>query len=77
MNGDFNTLTYSDSFGDHAIDALIGTEAVKWSKKGSGVLRTGYLFETPEFYLLSNGSGTPVVFGSYDTIFFVFSFCYS
>jgi TonB-linked SusC/RagA family outer membrane protein len=68
-----NTLTYSDSFGDHAIDALIGTEAVKWSQKGSGVLRTGYLFETPEFYLLSNGSGTPVVFDGYDSSYSLFS----
>ena len=68
-----NTLTYSDSFGDHAIDALIGTEAVKWNQKGSAVLRTGYLFETPEFYLLSNGSGTPVVSSGYDSSYSLFS----
>jgi len=68
-----NTLTYSDSFGDHAIDALIGTEAVKSHIKGNSVLRTGYLFETPDFYLLSNGSGTPVVSSGYESAYSLFS----
>ena len=56
-----NTLNYRNSFGDHSLDVLLGTEALKQSFKGQQVLRTGYLFEDPGFYLLSNGSGTPVV----------------
>jgi TonB-linked SusC/RagA family outer membrane protein len=40
---------------------LIGTEATKNNFKGFGALRTGYLFEDPSFYLLTNGSGVPVI----------------
>ena len=56
-----NFLNYKNSFGDHTLDVLIGTEATKKNFKGFGALRTGYLFEDPSFYLLSNGSGVPVI----------------
>jgi TonB-linked SusC/RagA family outer membrane protein len=56
-----NTLNYRNSFGDHTLDILAGTEALKTNFKGSQILRTDYLYETPEFYLMSNGAGTPVV----------------
>ena len=56
-----NFLNYKNSFGDHTLDVLIGTEATKQNFKGFGALRTGYLFEDPSFYLLSNGSGVPVI----------------
>ena len=56
-----NTLNYRNSFGDHTLDVLLGTEALKQNFKGSQILRTDYLYETPEFYLMSNGAGTPVV----------------
>ena len=58
-----NFLNYKNSFGDHTLDVLIGTEATKQNFKGFGALRTGYLFEDPSFYLLSNGSGVPVISG--------------
>ena len=58
-----NFLNYKNSFGDHTLDVLIGTEATKNNYKGFGALRTGYLFEDPGFYLLSNGSGVPVISG--------------
>ncbi|MDC6473461.1 TonB-dependent receptor, partial [Flavobacteriaceae bacterium] len=58
-----NFLNYKNSFGDHTLDVLIGTEATKNNYKGFGALRTGYLFEDPSFYLLSNGSGVPVISG--------------
>jgi TonB-linked SusC/RagA family outer membrane protein len=56
-----NTLNYRNTFGDHTLDLLVGTEALKQSFKGSQILRTDYLYESPEFYLMSNGAGTPVV----------------
>jgi TonB-linked SusC/RagA family outer membrane protein len=58
-----NFLNYKNSFGDHTLDVLIGTEATKNNYKGFGALRTGYLFEDPSFYLLTNGSGVPVISG--------------
>jgi len=56
-----NTLTYNKSFGKHKINALIGIEALKNSSKGKSVSRTDYVFEDPDFYLLSNGMGAPTV----------------
>jgi TonB-linked SusC/RagA family outer membrane protein len=56
-----NTLNYKNTFGNHTLDLLVGTEALKQSFKGSQILRTDYLYETPDFYLMSNGAGTPVV----------------
>ena len=56
-----NTVNYNKSFGNHSINALIGIEALKNEGKGKTISRTGYLFETPDFYLLNNGSGTPNV----------------
>ena len=59
-----NFLNYKNSFGDHTLDLLVGTESTKNNYKGFGALRTNYLFEDPSFYLLSNGSGVPVIAGA-------------
>ncbi len=59
-----NFLNYKNSFGDHNLDLLVGTEQTKNNYKGFGALRTNYLFEDPSFYLLSNGSGVPVISGA-------------
>ena len=70
-----NILNYSTIIGDHNINALVGVEAVEESSKGKGISRNGYLFETPDFYLLSNGSGTPNVDFAYEggnTLFSIF-----
>jgi len=70
-----NILNYNTTIGDHTINALAGVEAVEESSKGKGFSRTGYLFETPDFYLLSNGSGLPNVDFAYDggnTLFSIF-----
>ncbi len=56
-----NTLNYTKTFGEHNINALVGIEAVESTGKGLQLSNTGFLFETPDFYLLENGSGTPVV----------------
>ena len=60
---------------EHRINVLAGLEAVEESSKGKGLSRSGYLFETPDFYLLSNGSGTPNVDFAYEggnTLFSIF-----
>lgn len=70
-----NTLNYLKTFGDHYVNAIVGVEALKDQGKGMGVSRTGYLFEDPTFYLLSNGSGIPnvdYVYSGYNTLFSIF-----
>ena len=57
----FNTLNYKNTFGDHTLDILIGTEAVKRNFKGHQVQVGDMLFEDPSYYLLSVGAGSPVV----------------
>ena len=61
-----NTLNYSKTFGEHSLNALVGIEAVSESIKGKEISRTDYFFETPDFYLLNNGTGTPSVEDAYD-----------
>jgi len=61
-----NTLTYRKLIGKHSINALAGIEAVKNTVKGKQVNVNGYLFETPDYYLLNNGSGTPSFNSAYD-----------
>ncbi|MFT5833144.1 MAG: TonB-linked SusC/RagA family outer membrane protein [Cognaticolwellia sp.] len=70
-----NTLNYQKSIGDHYINAIGGVEALKDQGKGTGISRQGYLFEDPNFYLLSNGSGAPnidYVYSGYNTLFSIF-----
>lgn len=61
-----NTLNYAHIWGDHNLNALLGIEAVEDGSKGKQISRNGFLFETPDFYLLSNGSGTPNVDNAFD-----------
>jgi len=56
-----NTLNYNKQFGDHSINALAGIEAVETRFKGKRISLTTFLFETPDFYLLNTGTGTPNV----------------
>jgi len=70
-----NTLNYNKSFGDHSINAVVGVEALKNNGRGKRVSRTGYLFETPDFYTLSNGSGAANVdwtFDGWDSLWSIF-----
>ncbi|NDV17345.1 SusC/RagA family TonB-linked outer membrane protein [Muricauda sp. TY007] len=68
-----NTLNYNKSFGDHSINALIGIEALDNHGKGKEISRTDYFFETPDYYLLSNGAGAPNVAYAYDNANSLFS----
>jgi len=70
-----NTINFSKVYGDHSINVLAGVESVENISDGNGVSRTGFLFETPDFYLLNNGSGAPNVdfaFKSRNAIFSYF-----
>ncbi len=70
-----NIVNYNTSFGEHKLNVLAGLEAVEENSKGKGLSRSGYLFETPDFYLMSNGSGTPNVDYAYEggnTLFSIF-----
>jgi len=72
-----NTLNYVKEFGDHSINAIAGVESLSERNKGLSVSRTGYRFETPEFYLLDNGSGAPIVnrgetYDAKNTLFSIF-----
>ena len=68
-----NTLSYNKSFGDHSINALVGIEALDNHGKGKEISRTDYFFETPDYYLLSNGGGAPNVAYAYDNASSLFS----
>ena len=61
-----NTANYNKNFGDHSINLLAGIEALYQRGKGMQVSRNGYLFESPDFYLLSNGSSPAIVNFAYD-----------
>ncbi len=68
-----NTLSYNKSFGDHSVNALIGIEALDNHGKGKEISRTDYFFETPDYYLLSNGGGAANVAYAYDNASSLFS----
>lgn len=61
-----NTLSYNKSFGKHSVNALAGIEALNVDQKGKEISRTDFFFETPDYYLLSNGLGAPNVAYAYD-----------
>ena len=71
-----NTLNYNKSFGEHNLNVLAGIEALSENNKGAQISRNGYAFETPDFYLLSNGTGGPAIINAaYDntnTLYSVF-----
>ncbi|MCX2680958.1 TonB-dependent receptor [Galbibacter sp. EGI 63066] len=68
-----NTLSYNKSFGDHNINALVGIEALEVHSKGKEISRTDYFFETPDYYLLSNGGGAANVAYAFDNASSLFS----
>lgn len=68
-----NTLNLNRTFGDHSINAVVGIEALKFESKGKQITRNDFLFETPEFYLLSNGAGVPNVSFAFDGATSLFS----
>ena len=70
-----NSINYNKIFGRHSLNILAGIEFVKNGNREKKISRNGFLFENPEYYLLSNGSGTPNVnnaTGSSNSLFSIF-----
>ncbi|TKK67030.1 TonB-dependent receptor [Ilyomonas limi] len=51
-----NTLTYSNTFGEHTVRALLGTEAFNSYGRGLGGTRSNYFSENPDYWTLNTGS---------------------
>lgn len=51
-----NTLTYGNTFGQHTVRALIGTEAVYYHGRFMGATRSNYFSENPDYWTLNTGS---------------------
>jgi len=56
-----NIVSYKNVFGNSSVNALAGIEMLENTGDGSGISRSGFLFETPDFYLLNNASGAPSI----------------
>ncbi|MBY5958956.1 TonB-dependent receptor [Membranicola marinus] len=70
-----NTINYKRDFGVHHIDALIGSEAIKYSGRGQNAYRTKFFSNDFNFLILGNGAGA-VSNGSYissNSLFSLFS----
>ena len=70
-----NIINMNKTFGDHTVNAIVGVEALEDGGKGSGIRRAGFLFEDPNFYLLSTGQQAPAVdyaFDGFNSLFSVF-----
>ena len=52
-----NVLTYSNTFGDHNVKIIAGTEAVNYYGRSSQGNRSNYFSENPNFWTLNTGSG--------------------
>jgi TonB-linked SusC/RagA family outer membrane protein len=53
-----NTLNYTNSFGNHSIVALVGTEALSNYSRYEGAGRSSYFSENPNYWTLNTGSPT-------------------
>ncbi len=51
-----NTLTYNNTFGDHSVKVIVGTEAVKYYGRYSGATRSNYFSENPNYWTLNTGA---------------------
>ncbi len=51
-----NTLTYNNSFGDHNVKVLVGTEAVNYYGRSLEAGRSSYFSENPNFWILNTGA---------------------
>ena len=53
-----NTLTYGNTFGQHTVRVLLGTEAVNYHGRNVGGTRSGYFSEDPNYWTLNTGLPT-------------------
>ena len=52
-----NTLAYNNTFGDHSVKVLLGTEAVSYFGRGVGAGRSNYFSENPNYWTIGTGTG--------------------
>ena len=70
QQGDFtaltwtNTLTYGLEFGNHRVNALAGTEAIRQTSQTFGAFREGFALEDETYYYLNAGTGRSTNNGS-------------
>jgi TonB-linked SusC/RagA family outer membrane protein len=53
-----NTVTYGNSFGNHSIRVLAGTEAINYYGRYVGATRANYFSENPDFWIINAGTGS-------------------
>lgn len=53
-----NTANYNLTLGQHHINALLGTEAIKYNYENIDAMRRGYAFEDADYMQLGAGGGT-------------------
>jgi TonB-linked SusC/RagA family outer membrane protein len=53
-----NTLTYANTFGDHSVKLLVGTEAIDNKYRYESGTRSTYFSEDPNYWVLNAGTGT-------------------
>jgi len=51
-----NTLNYNNTFGDHTVKVLVGTEAVSSYYRYVGATRSNYFSENPNYWTINAGS---------------------
>jgi TonB-dependent starch-binding outer membrane protein SusC len=52
-----NTVAYNNTFKDHNVRVLLGTEAVSYFGRGVGAGRSQYFSENPNFWTIGTGTG--------------------
>ncbi len=53
-----NTLAYNNTFGEHNVKVLVGSEAVNYYGRGLGATRSKYFSENPDYWTIGTGTGT-------------------
>ncbi|HKB43535.1 MAG TPA: SusC/RagA family TonB-linked outer membrane protein, partial [Chitinophagaceae bacterium] len=53
-----NTLTYGNTFGNHNVKVLAGTEAVKYYGRFVGATRADFFSENPNYWVMNAGTGS-------------------
>lgn len=60
-----NTINYTNRFGDHTVDAMVGFESSSSRSDNMSAAREKYFLQNPEYFVLSAGEGTQTNSGGY------------
>lgn len=52
-----NTVSYNNTFKDHTVKVMLGTEAVSYFGRGVGAGRSNYFSENPNYWTIGTGTG--------------------